>query len=125
MASPGSNIDGKQFADQRSYSMTETIPPKDYTWNTHNAADYKNNPPLNQSDPGYRQARLAYLAQFDLEISDTPEKGYRYWRWLDGETSDRTGHKDQEGKYRSVIWWERRKFSDPFPKRPGIWPQDI
>lgn len=121
----GHELDGKEFADQRSISMTTTIPPTNYRWTTKISADYQNNPPINSVlEETWKEQRLSWLSKYDLEISLEPEKGYRIWRWLDGETQFPQGHVCRDGKRRLVIWWERRPWEDPLPQVPGLWPSN-
>jgi len=105
----GWDVDGRQFSDQRSLSMTTTAPPADYRWTTAIAASYSNNPPLNPAaHEVWKALRLEYLAQFTLTIIE--DKTHRYWFWRD--------------KSQKTHWWERRLLSAPLPTTPGLWPAD-
>lgn len=116
----GSEQDGRDYSYSRSISMTKTEPPASHRWTTEDKPQDNSD-----TDGGFRNRRLAWLDQFDLEISTKPERGYRYWRWLSTTTTDpRTGHRAADGTFRRVVWWERRKWTDPLPAQPGLWPLD-
>jgi hypothetical protein len=109
MMQHGWNVDGRQFSEQRGPNMTQTQPPADYRWTTVIAADYRNNPPQDHAaHEVWKALRLEFLAQFEMQITESGK--YRYWRWLDKKGATR--------------WWERRPLSDPMPTTPGLWPAD-
>lgn len=116
---------GNEYAGKRGVSMSKTAPPVGHMWCTHdtNVADYNGdlqykNDELN--DDGFRNRRLIWLAQFDLSVST--QGRWRYWRWL----GDIVAPDDTVPQFngRQVMWWERRRTTDPQPAEPGLWPLD-
>lgn len=92
--------------------MSITEPPIDYRWHHVECKIGGGNDVVKSMTAvtlqNHREMRLAWLDQFELEIT---EKGaFRWWMWYDGE--------------RSVRWAESRPLSDPLPKVPGFWPSD-
>lgn len=107
----GDNLDGRDYNTQRTYGMTETIPPEDYQWH-HSTLIFGQGNDIVATEyntkADFRELRLNWLDQFDLEIQE--EDDYRIWRWYDEE--------------RTVRWSERRPVAAPLPKVPGFWPSD-
>lgn len=113
MSINGDQLNGRDYSTKRDYSMTVTEPPADYRWRhyTINMGQGKDSTvsPLAQATlTTLMELRLAYLDQFEMEV--TEEGAHRYWRWYDED--------------RSVRWWERRPVTDPLPKQPGLWPNN-
>ena len=86
--------------------MSTMEPPADYRWSTPTVEQVEES----AKDPEWKFFRSKWLEGLNLQISPKPEKGYRYWRWLD--------------KAGTTVWSERRPWNDPLPQRAGFWPSD-
>ena len=120
----GAALNGRDYCDKRSLTMTETEPPEEGTWHHHTAihgsgSDDPRSEISLQTEEEWKARRLAWLDQFDLVISEEPEAGYRVWRWL-GDASDAPSAYNG----RSVRFSERRPWSARQPTTPGLWPKD-
>lgn len=121
---------GNEYAAKRGVSMSKTAPPIGHMWCTHDTdvADYNGDLQYldnELTDEGFRDRRLIWLEQFDLSV--TTEGRWRYWRWLaEVVAPDDVCNKcvTPEGEWRRIVWWERRKTTDPYPTEPGLWPRD-
>lgn len=113
------HLSGRQLADERSVSMTTTMPPPNTTWSSRTLNRFE------EDEANWRELRLTWLDQYELEISDSPEKGFRVWRWLGNfESNEKLAYVDKKGNQRKVVWTERRFWDEPLPSQPGLWPQD-
>lgn len=123
----GENLDGRTWNDSRGTSMSVTAPPADYRWHHSKTNIGQGNDEVyseyrTETMAKYREIRLAWLDQFDLEIAE--EGKYRVWRWLGKKTNRPSGYMSSNGARRLVKWEERRPIDAPLPKTPGLWPSD-
>lgn len=109
----GDQLNGADYNMQRTYGMTETVPPENSRWhhykiNIGQGNDSTVSPLTEETLANHRAERLAWLDQFQMEI--TEEGAFRWWKWYDGN--------------RVCRWSERRPLSDPLPSVPGFFPSD-
>lgn len=128
----GWHLNGADYNQLRGVSMTETFPPEGSKWHHYKASigggnDSTISPITEETIKDLRDMRLNWLDQFDLEISEEAEKGFRVWRWLGDELDDSSlqiGYTSRSGRRREVRWTEKRPWSAALPKTPGFWPSE-
>lgn len=106
-------ISGLEFSHERGGSMSVLPAPEDYRWHHSEVGVEDGDGTIHSSAPTkrfFRQIRREFLSTLHLEISQTPEKGYRYWRWSDPNEN--------------VKFWERRLWNEDLPHEAGFWPDN-